>query len=116
MEDTLSIENICDGAVKEIFDREMQAILANLHDPNANDKSKRKLKLEFEFKPYEDRSGADVVFTCQSTLAGAAPMSSRFYLQRHGGKIIGVPHNPKQDHLFNRVSDTDLKKKEKELQ
>jgi hypothetical protein len=98
--ETLSLENICGGAVEEVFQRELIAILANIADVNTEPEAKRKITFEFTFEPFEDRSGAKVVFACKSKQAPVNAAHGTMFLSRRGSTFVAVPHDPKQARLF----------------
>jgi len=62
----LSITNICEGGVPEVFMREVRAVLENIADINTSPDGKRKITLVFEFEPTADRRPATVSFQCSS--------------------------------------------------
>jgi hypothetical protein len=86
--------------VPEIFQRELLRVLSNIEDVNTPTDKKRKITLVFTVIPYEDRSGAELEFSCSSQLAPVETVEGRMYLGRVDGKIVAVPHNPRQPGLF----------------
>lgn len=105
MEDSLSIANICSGAVSEIFQRELDRVLANIADVNTPADKKRKIQLTFIIKPYEDRTGAEIEFGCSSQLAPVETVEGRIFLGRRDGRLVAVPHDPRQPELFDRPAE-----------
>jgi hypothetical protein len=98
--ESLTIENICGGAVPERFQRELSVLLQNINDPNNPAEGKRKLTLEFEFEPFPDRSGAIVTLVCKSKLAGVENVQGGIYFARNGLALKAYAHDPKQPQLF----------------
>lgn len=92
----VGLENLCGGAIDEVFQKEWAAVLANIADVNTNAKAKRKLTLEFTIIPFEDRSGAAVTFACKSKIIPVEAVTGMVFLQRRGTEMVAVPHDPKQ--------------------
>jgi hypothetical protein len=99
-DETLTLTNICGGAVEEIFQRELSQILVNIADVNTDAEEKRKITFEFTFEPFEDRSGAKVIFACKSKQAPVNAASGTMFLARKGSGFLAIPHDPKQARLF----------------
>lgn len=97
----LSLENICNGGVPEIFERELGEVLENIADVNTEAEAPRKIIFEFTFEPYKDRSGALIRFRCKSKLTPVDEVTGQAFLLRSGGQILAVAHDPKQARLFN---------------
>lgn len=107
----LSLENMCGGAVNEVFQRELSEVLDNIYDINTDPEAKRKLSLEFTLTPFEDRSGASIHFVCKSKLMPTKTVNGTIFLASRAGKIVAVPHNPKQAQLFGEEAEGDAKDK-----
>lgn len=97
----VSLSNLCGGAIEEVFQKEFAAVLANIADVNTNAEAKRKISLEFTIKPFEDRSGAHVSFSCKSKTVPTAEVKGTVFLQRRGLVMVAVPHDPKQIRMFD---------------
>jgi hypothetical protein len=100
----LSLANICGGAVEEVFQRELDAVLSNIADINTNPEQKRKIALEFTLKPFEDRSGCQIEFSCKSKTSPVNTVKGTMFLQRRGTGMIAIAHDPKQARLFDHKS------------
>lgn len=96
----LTLENICAGAVPEVFARSLQLVLANIRDPNADGEAKRTLTMEFTFKPHSDRSGADVSLIVKERLATLPAVKGALFVSSKGGKLEAYPRDPRQEMLF----------------
>lgn len=107
--ETVTLSNICGGAVEEVFQREFASVLANIADINTDAESKRKVTLEFTVAPFKDRSGAQVTFACKSRTIPAETVEGTVFLQRRGASIIAVPHDPRQEALRFEPPATDHK-------
>lgn len=100
--DKLTLDNICAGSVPERFNRALTAILKNIRDPMAPARMKRRLTLEFEFEPHQDRSGAEVIFSIKEKLAGDETIKGNIYMaQPPGGELTAYPRDPRQEMLFS---------------
>ena len=97
----VTLTNLCGGAVEEVFQREWAAMLANVADVNTDAEAKRKVTLEFEIKPFEDRSGAQITFHCKSKTVPVEAVKGTVFLQRRGLVMVAVPHDPKQIRMFD---------------
>jgi len=100
----VSLGNLCGGAIEEVFQREFAAVLANIADVNTSAEAKRKISLEFTITPFEDRSGAQVTFSCKSKTVPIESVKGTVFLQRRGLVMVAVPHDPKQSRLFDSKS------------
>lgn len=96
----IDITTICGGGVNEVFQREFQEVLANIADPNTDSEGTRKLTLTFTLKPHEDRSGAQVFFTCKSALQPVVVAKSPVFLSRHTGMLKAYAVDQRQGSLF----------------
>lgn len=100
-DETLTIENICGGAVDERFRREVAEIIKNICDPNTPAEQKRTITLEFQFDPYKDRSGSSVTLICKSKMAAIEPVDGSVHFAKDGFGIKAYAHNPNQTKLFD---------------
>lgn len=98
--ETLSIENICGGAVAERFERELVELLKNICDPNTPADQKRTITLEFTFQPFPDRSGAQVSLVCKGKLASAESVPGSVFFAKQGAMVKAYAHDPRQENLF----------------
>jgi len=97
----VTLSNLCGGAIEEVFQREWSAVLANIGDVNTDPEAKRKLTLEFTITPFQDRSGAQVTFSCKSKTVPVEAVKGTVYLQRRGTAMVAVPHDPQQIRMFD---------------
>lgn len=66
----VTLESIGGGALKELFNAEMDRVMGNIRDINTDPAQKRTITMTVEFKPDAKREGADVKLKCKSSLAG----------------------------------------------
>jgi hypothetical protein len=100
-QEEVSLQNLCGGAIEEVFQREFASVLANIADVNTDPEAKRKITLEFTIEPFEDRSGAHITFACKSKTVPVVAVKGTVFLQRKGLGLVAVPHDPKQSVLFD---------------
>ena len=96
----IDIATICGGGVNEVFQREFREVLKNIADPNTDPEGTRKLTLTFTVKPHEDRSGAQVFFTCRAALQPAVVAKAPVFLSRHEGTLKAYAVDQRQGSLF----------------
>lgn len=99
--ETISLATICHGSVPEIFERELNEVLKNIADPNTAPEKARSITLRFTVKPTEDRSGADIDFSCRSSLQPVKLVKSRMFLSRHTGLLKAYAQDQRQVQMFN---------------
>jgi len=76
-DDTLTLTNFGEGAVNEIFDRELQRVLKDIMDPNTEATAQRKVTLNIVINPDEDRDLGIVEVKANSKLAGSRAFTSK---------------------------------------
>lgn len=108
----LNLENICNGGVPEIFERELGEVMKNIADVNTDPEGTRKIVFEFTFEPYKDRSGTLIRFRCKSKLEPVEEVQGQAFITRTNSGIVAVAHDPKQARLFNPAAQ-EAEKKEK---
>jgi hypothetical protein len=99
--ETITLSNICRGAVEEVFQKEIEKLLENIRDPNTKDDAKRTVLLTFSFKPYPDRSGAVVEFAVKTTLQNIKPVGGTIHISTAGGESKAYPRDPRQQVMFD---------------
>jgi len=76
-EETLTLSNFGQGAVNEIFDRELQRVLKDIMDPNTEATAQREVNLKIVIKPDEERDLGIVGVRASSRLAGSRTFISK---------------------------------------
>jgi len=97
----VSLSNLCNGAIEEVFQREWNEVLRNIGDVNTAAEAKRKVTLELTLKPFKDRSGAQVSFSCKSKTLPVEAVEGTVFLRRVGTALVAVNHDPKQIRMFD---------------
>lgn len=81
MEQRISrLDDLMNGAMTERFNRELEAVMRNIQDPNTDPKAKRKITIALEFTPNERRDMATLKMDIQSRLAASAAISQAVFL------------------------------------
>ena len=80
--ETSSILDMGHGAIPEIVQREMAAIVANILDPNTDAKKERSITIKFSFKPDANRQYLGMTTSAKSTLAPIKAYESSLFLQQ----------------------------------
>jgi hypothetical protein len=98
--ETLDLGNICGGSLPELFERELQAVIANIADPNTDPKKKRSISVEFSFTPFKDRTGAQVELRVVSKLTGNEAVTSSVFIHKTADKTYALPRDARQQEFF----------------
>jgi hypothetical protein len=96
----LTLNNICQGAVPEVFAREVRSVLENIADINTSADGKRKIVLTFEFEPTADRRSATVSFQCTSKTLSVEVKVGTIYFAKRSGRMEAYASDPRQEVLF----------------
>lgn len=97
MPNPIGLSTIAEGAVEEVWQAEVERVLANIDDQNTDWKAKRTITLVFEFVPDEERRIAALGIRASSKLAGIKGRATLVYLGRQGGKLIAVEAAHQED-------------------
>lgn len=97
----VKLETIAGGAARELFDAEMDRVLANIADINTDPQTPRTITLSLTFKPGPKRETADVKVKCASKLAGILTVNTQLFMGKHNGKLVAVENDPRQGGLFD---------------
>jgi hypothetical protein len=100
-EDVVSLASLAGGAAIERFDDELARVVANVLDPNTDEKATRTITLKVKVKPGRDRDFGAVSFSVGSQLAQARPVETMVFFGVQDGVAIAVENNPKQARLFD---------------
>lgn len=71
---------ICRGAALELFQSALAQINQNIKDPNTSPSKKRSINIKFEFSPYKDRSGAEVLIGVETKLSSHQGVNGTIFL------------------------------------
>jgi hypothetical protein len=99
---SVTLDTIGGGALSELFEAELLRVLANINDPNTDEKTVRAINIAVKFRPNEDRDLADVELTCSSKLVPVKKVRTRLFMGRQAGKLVAVESDPRQSKLFDQ--------------
>lgn len=115
--ESLNLDNICKGALPEIFATELQRVLENIYDPNTDVDKQRSITIELKFIPFPDRSGAVTSLSVKTKLPGFPTYDSNIFIGKHNGKLVAVDKDANQRALFGEEEKpenvVDMTKKER---
>jgi len=102
-EETLTLSNFGQGAVNEIFDRELQRVLKDIMDPNTEATAQREVNLKIVIKPDEERDLGVVGVKASSKLAGSRNFTSKLaFGHNKAGKVEARECFSGQRSLFDK--------------
>lgn len=89
-EQLADLHSIGAGAALELFGAELGRVLENIRDANTEAEGKRKIVLEFVFKPDANREVVATLISARSTLAATKPVSEVLFVGRKDGNVVGT--------------------------
>lgn len=95
----IDLTNIGDGVAVELFQHELQKVLENIHDVNAEAEAVRRIKIEFLIKPHSQREMGEVKVKCTSILAGVKPVPTSLFFMKEKGKPSAFRKDLRQENL-----------------
>jgi hypothetical protein len=95
----VSLDNIANGAANELFTRELEKVMENIDDVNADAEKTRKITLEIFIKPSANREMGEVRVACTSRLAGVKPVASSIFFFKNKGKPAAYRHDMRQSNF-----------------
>lgn len=101
----VTLDTIGSGALSELFQAELAKVLANIADPNTDEKGKRTISIQVIFKP-DARDVAHVELKCTSKIASLMTVRTQVFMGKQQGKLIAVEHDPRQSNLFDQQKPT----------
>jgi hypothetical protein len=93
----VTLDNICNGAVKELFDREMQNVSKNIADPNIQATAKRSITITVKIVPNQSRETGHVEVDVGSKLPGVRPASAPIYFGKSVNGPTAFQNDPQMD-------------------
>lgn len=96
---SLNLENFAKGAAVELFNRELEHVLANIDDVNTKADAGRKIQLTFTIKPDVEREQAQLMVEAKSTLAPVRHASGQSFFGRRRGKLVAYSHDINQTEM-----------------
>jgi hypothetical protein len=78
----VSLDTLQHGAVVDLFDSELERVLANIADENTKPNEARKITIELTIKPDKTRRTAETILKVHSRIAGIKPQESFLFFDR----------------------------------
>lgn len=108
--EAVELKNIAGGALQAKFNKAMEAVVANLLDPNTPSKDKRKITIEMTFVTDEERTQVASTVSVKQKLAPLHPINTQFGIGKDlkdGGNFIEEygQHLPGQMTLNENVNE-----------
>ncbi len=101
---TTDLTNVANGAALELFARELEAVLANIQDPNTPGEFTREVTLTIKIKPDPKRDAAAVMVFAKSKLAPVREAIGSMYFGKRSGKAVAYTQNVNQEELDLQTS------------
>jgi len=92
----LTLDNLGNGAARELFAAELERVVENLLDPNANPDSKRSVTLTATFLPGKERNEVGVLVEVSSKIAPPLGCAGTAFVGRRNGKPVATTYNARQ--------------------
>ena len=87
----LKLQELAGGALQELFENDLEKVLANLYDKNTSAKKKRKLVMELKMVPTdESREVITVEIDTKTTLAPVEGVTTKIMLDKDGNKLVAA--------------------------
>jgi hypothetical protein len=94
----IELSNFQHGAVIDLFDEELQKVLANIEDENTDPNKERSVTIKIAIKPDKTRRTGEVKVQAYSTLAKVNPTESFvFFDTDEDGKFTAFEDDPGQE-------------------
>ena len=119
--EAVELKNIAGGALQAKFNKAMEAVVANLLDPNTPSKDKRKITIEMTFVTDEERTQVASTVSVKQKLAPLHPINTQFgigkdlkdggnFIEEYGQHLPGqlaLNENVNEHTINGQVVDTD---------
>jgi hypothetical protein len=102
MEEPVTIYNIGKGVLGELFDRELEKVVADILDLNTKAEVVRVIDIKIAIKPDENRNFGIVGIFVSSSLGKPKPVGGTMFFGRKNGKVVAV-QNEAQEEMFDKA-------------
>lgn len=100
-----TITNIGGGLAPALFEKGLERVLDNIADPATSAVKQRKVKIEFAFKPDEERRGVEVEIKMETTLAQIGSKKAIVYLSKDNDDALCMStSDPRQMELAEQLT------------
>jgi hypothetical protein len=96
----VTLLTICDGALEELFNRELSRIVDDIRDVNTDPKDVREITIKIKIKPGEERNFGAVTCNVRSKLGVTGSVGTIFTFEERGGKSVVLETVSTQKQLF----------------
>lgn len=100
-EEIVTLASIGNGAALELFQKELQSVIANIADPNTSAKAKRSITIKVTISPDEERGLGFSSLEVSSKLSAVKPVASTMYFGKKDGELVAVQNNFAQPGIFD---------------
>lgn len=97
--ESISIENINDGAVSELFEEEWHKVIKNIADLNTKPDAVREITIKVKIKPDKTRRTAISTILVESKLPPLKPHESFVFFEKTQEGLTAYPDDPRQPTL-----------------
>ena len=98
----VTLYTLANGAAAELFEAELERIVANIQDPNTEPDAVREINLRIKIKPDNERRAGAVSVQVISKTGPSKGVGTMFWFGKKQGKYIAVENNPQQGVLFDQ--------------
>ena len=96
----VTLGDLGSGAAAEMFNRELENVIANICDTNTKADAVRSITLKVKIKPGKERSLCGVEISCESKLESIQPFETAMFVGMEHGVASASEFAPKQQSLF----------------
>ena len=92
--DTINIQDICEGVLKEKLNQAFQTVMQNMQDRNTSYKDKRSIEMKLTFGQNENRDRVEVSVSVKEKLAPQAPVKTQLSVEKdlETGEIVACEY------------------------
>ena len=91
----ISLQNIQNGAIAELFGEVLRKVLANIEDENTVPNAERAITIKIAIKPDKTRRTGEIKVQASSTLAKVRPTESFVFFDRNDeGEFVALEDEP----------------------
>ncbi len=108
-EERVTLETLAGGAAVELFQQQLDRVIANIVDPNTPSKAQRKVTLELVIQPDDERGMGEAKVTCKASVAAPNGARTTLYFGRQQGRLVAVENDPRQGGLLDAPGDQTIR-------
>ena len=96
----VTLETICGGGLPELFQRELNDVMANIADVNTDPKKPRRITITVEVHPGPDRTNCNLELGITSKTVPVVKVMGSLYISKKGEKFEGYSSDIRQQDIF----------------